>query len=119
LNPAGERKVERFGWTFAPGDKVMQIENDYDKEVYGSGSSASLCDVSDKSVLHPIADILLLWCNRRFGPNAELLPLCPRETAAAKHPLQFLLVFPGSSDLILSSPRPTPSDPNERIADAE
>ena len=26
--------VERFGWTFAPGDKVMQVENDYDKEVY-------------------------------------------------------------------------------------
>jgi exodeoxyribonuclease V alpha subunit len=34
LNPAGDRKVERFGWTFAPGDKVMQVENDYDKEVY-------------------------------------------------------------------------------------
>jgi len=34
LNPAGDRKVERFGWTFAPGDKDMQIENDYDKEVY-------------------------------------------------------------------------------------
>ncbi|MDE0456876.1 MAG: ATP-dependent RecD-like DNA helicase [Chromatiales bacterium] len=34
LNPAGERRVERFGWTFARGDKVMQIENDYDKDVY-------------------------------------------------------------------------------------
>ena len=34
LNPAGERRVERFGWTFAPGDKVMQVQNDYDKEVY-------------------------------------------------------------------------------------
>ena len=34
LNPACEKKVERFGWTFAPGDKVMQIENDYDKDVY-------------------------------------------------------------------------------------
>jgi exodeoxyribonuclease V alpha subunit len=34
LNPASDRKVERFGWTFAQGDKVMQIENDYDKEVY-------------------------------------------------------------------------------------
>ena len=34
LNPAGERKVGRFGWIFAPGDKVMQIQNDYDKEVY-------------------------------------------------------------------------------------
>jgi exodeoxyribonuclease V alpha subunit len=34
LNPADDRKVERFGWTFAPGDKVMQTENDYDKEVF-------------------------------------------------------------------------------------
>jgi exodeoxyribonuclease V alpha subunit len=34
LNPASENKVERFGWTFASGDKVMQIENDYDKEVF-------------------------------------------------------------------------------------
>jgi exodeoxyribonuclease V alpha subunit len=34
LNPSGEPKVERFGWSFAPGDKVMQVENDYDKEVY-------------------------------------------------------------------------------------
>jgi exodeoxyribonuclease V alpha subunit len=34
LNPAGDRKIERFGWTFAPGDKVMQVENDYEKDVY-------------------------------------------------------------------------------------
>ncbi len=44
LNPAGERKVERFGWTFAPGDKVMQIENDYDKEVY-NGDIGTVVDV--------------------------------------------------------------------------
>lgn len=25
LNPAGENKVERFGWTFAPGDKVVRL----------------------------------------------------------------------------------------------
>ncbi len=34
LNPSGDNRIERFGSTFAPGDKVMQIENDYDKEVY-------------------------------------------------------------------------------------
>ena len=34
LNPPGEARIERFGWTFCPGDKVMQVENDYDKEVY-------------------------------------------------------------------------------------
>ncbi|MCY4467583.1 MAG: ATP-dependent RecD-like DNA helicase [Thiotrichales bacterium] len=44
MNPAGERKVERFGWTFAPGDKVMQIENDYDKEVY-NGDIGRIDDV--------------------------------------------------------------------------
>ena len=34
LNPSPATKVERFGWTFAPGDKVMQIENDYEKDVF-------------------------------------------------------------------------------------
>ena len=34
LNLPGEIRIERFGWTFCPGDKVMQIENNYDKEVY-------------------------------------------------------------------------------------
>ena len=40
LNPAGDRKIERFGWTFAPGDKVMQIENDYEKETARDGLDA-------------------------------------------------------------------------------
>jgi exodeoxyribonuclease V alpha subunit len=44
LNPASERKVERFGWTFASGDKIMQIENDYDKEVY-NGDIGYIADV--------------------------------------------------------------------------
>ena len=34
LNPPGEIRLDRFGWTFCPGDKVMQVENDYDKDVY-------------------------------------------------------------------------------------
>src|ERR1700757_4664049 len=44
LNPAGERKVERFGWTFAPGDKGMQIENDYDRGGY-NGDIGYVADV--------------------------------------------------------------------------
>jgi exodeoxyribonuclease V alpha subunit len=36
LNPPrpNEPQVERFGWRFAIGDKVIQVENDYDKEVF-------------------------------------------------------------------------------------
>ena len=44
LNPPGDKKVERFGWTYAPGDKVMQIENDYDKEVY-NGDIGRVTDI--------------------------------------------------------------------------
>jgi exodeoxyribonuclease V alpha subunit len=34
LNPPGETRVERFGWTFCPGDKVMQVVNDHERQVY-------------------------------------------------------------------------------------
>ncbi len=34
LNPRPPARLERFGVVFGEGDKVMQIENDYDKDVY-------------------------------------------------------------------------------------
>ena len=34
VNPRTEPRIEKFGTTYAVGDKVMQVENDYDKEVY-------------------------------------------------------------------------------------
>ena len=34
LNPPGEHSVERFGYAFSTGDKVMQIQNNYEREVY-------------------------------------------------------------------------------------
>jgi len=34
LNPPGELRVERFGWTYGPGDKVMQVTNNYEREVF-------------------------------------------------------------------------------------
>ena len=33
LNPDGPA-VQRFGWTFRAGDRVMQMVNDYEKDVY-------------------------------------------------------------------------------------
>jgi exodeoxyribonuclease V alpha subunit len=34
LNGSGELRVERFGSTYGIGDKVMQVDNDYEKDVY-------------------------------------------------------------------------------------
>ncbi len=34
LNPDGYPRISRFGWTYAPNDKVIQTVNNYDKEVF-------------------------------------------------------------------------------------
>ena len=46
LNPNPPAFVERFGWRFAPGDRVMQIENDYDKEVF-NGDLGAVARIDD------------------------------------------------------------------------
>jgi len=47
LNPNPPTSVERFGWRFAPGDRVMQTENDYDKEVF-NGDLGSVARIEDE-----------------------------------------------------------------------
>ena len=34
LNPHAHPRVTRYGWTYAPGDKVIQTVNNYDKDVF-------------------------------------------------------------------------------------
>jgi exodeoxyribonuclease V alpha subunit len=59
LNPDPAEQVERFGWRFAPGDKVMQIANDYEKEVFnGDVGTIDAIDASgsELSVLFPSSE---------------------------------------------------------------
>jgi exodeoxyribonuclease V alpha subunit len=67
LNPTGNPKIEKFGWKFAPGDKIMQIQNDYDREVYnGDIGSVEAVDLDaneltakfdDRSVIYPFGEL--------------------------------------------------------------
>lgn len=34
LNPPGPDSIHRAGWVYGPGDKVMQVRNDYERDVY-------------------------------------------------------------------------------------
>ena len=82
LNPAGDRKVERFGWTFAPGDKVMQIENDYDKDVYNG-------DIGNIESINPADGELVANFDGRavsygFGNWTCWCPPTPRRSTKAK-----------------------------------
>jgi exodeoxyribonuclease V alpha subunit len=44
LNPPGEHSVDKFGNRFSVGDKVMQIENNYDRDVF-NGDIGFVTDV--------------------------------------------------------------------------
>ena len=54
LNPASSVKaeVERWGWTYRVGDRVMQMENNYDKDVFnGDVGQIARIDLAEGEVL--------------------------------------------------------------------
>ena len=73
LNPPGEHSVEKFGNRFSVGDKVMQIENNYDREVFNG-------DIGFVTGLDPAEEALAVAFDGRvvsypFGELDELV-LC-------------------------------------------
>ena len=46
LNPSPPARIEKFGSIFAPRDKIMQIENDYDRDVF-NGDLGSVLRVDE------------------------------------------------------------------------
>ena len=67
LNPDPPALVERFGWRFAPGDRVMETRNDYDRDVFNGdlGTVASIdsteealsVDFDGRLVVYPFAEL--------------------------------------------------------------
>lgn len=52
LNGDAHPKVTRFGWTFAPGDKVIQTVNNYDKDVFnGDIGTVSSIDMEEGELM--------------------------------------------------------------------
>jgi exodeoxyribonuclease V alpha subunit len=52
LNPDPPGSVERFGWRFSPGDRVMETQNDYDREVFnGDLGTVSRIDEEDGALV--------------------------------------------------------------------
>ncbi|AWM86793.1 ATP-dependent RecD-like DNA helicase [Microvirga sp. 17 mud 1-3] len=47
LNPDPPATVERFGWRFSPGDRVMETQNDYDREVF-NGDLGTVVRIDDE-----------------------------------------------------------------------
>jgi exodeoxyribonuclease V alpha subunit len=47
LNPNPTATVERFGWRFSPGDRVMETQNDYDRDVF-NGDLGTVARIDDE-----------------------------------------------------------------------
>ena len=45
--PEPPATVERFGWRFSPGDRVMETQNDYDREVF-NGDLGTVVRIDDE-----------------------------------------------------------------------
>jgi exodeoxyribonuclease V alpha subunit len=72
LNPQGSAtEVQRFGWTFRTGDKVLQTVNDYQKEVFNG-------DIGRVTAIDPVEQELTVEYDGRpviydFGELDELM----------------------------------------------
>jgi exodeoxyribonuclease V alpha subunit len=74
LNPyqSGQPSVERFGWRFQMGDKLLQTENDYDKEVFnGDIGTVERIDVVEHQVAVRFDDRIVKY---DFGELDEVAP---------------------------------------------
>ena len=67
LNPFPAAQVERFGWRFAPGDRVMETRNDYDRDVFNGdlgrvaaideAEGALSVEFDGRAVAYPFAEL--------------------------------------------------------------
>jgi exodeoxyribonuclease V alpha subunit len=71
LNPPTDQSINRFGWSYSVGDKVMQIENNYDKSVY-NGDIGIITSIS-----HEESEVVIAYDERLvvydFGECDEIV----------------------------------------------
>ncbi len=60
LNPDMPDKVERFGYTFAVGDRIMQTENDYERDIF-NGDLGQITSIN-----HKASELLAQFDNREI-----------------------------------------------------
>jgi exodeoxyribonuclease V alpha subunit len=119
LNPPGPQAVERFGWRFGPGDKVMQTVNDYDKDVF-NGDIGQITDVrpddqvltirfDDRDVLYEFADLDALvpayatTIHKAQGSEypAVVIPVTTQHYLMLQRPLLYTAVTRGQQLVVL------------------
>jgi exodeoxyribonuclease V alpha subunit len=125
LNPgaAGQATVERFGFTYRIGDKVMQIENNYDRDTFNGdiGFIANIdhaegelaIDIDGRSVIYPFAEldeVVLAYANtihKSQGSEypAVVIPIVTQHYAMLKRNLLYTGLTRGKRLVVLVGQR--------------
>ncbi len=119
LNPPGPTAVERFGWHFGPGDKVMQTANDYDKDVF-NGDIGRIVAVrpsdqeltirfDDRDVVYDFADLdalvpaYAITIHKAQGSEypAVVIPVTTQHYVMLQRPLLYTAVTRGQRLVVL------------------
>ncbi len=94
LNPLTSEKIERAGWSYSRGDKVMQVVNDYDKDIF-NGDTGIIESLKDQG-----KGLIVDFDGRRVGyEQKELDSLVPayattiHKSQGSEYPAVILLLL--------------------------
>jgi len=103
LNPEAQPRIERFGWTYAPGGKVIQLVNDYDKAVFNGDIGRIRAIGLDEGLLtidfdgRPSSDRPVTAKGREAAGQVCTKHLTPAPVAFVENPLSILISSAGGS----------------------
>jgi exodeoxyribonuclease V alpha subunit len=123
LNPPRSDSIQRSGWIYGPGDKVMQIRNDYERDVY-NGEVGIVREVKrdrgeitvafeDRLVVYTLKDLdelalaYAVTIHKAQGSEypAVIIPISLQQTSMLRRKLLYTAVTRGSRLVVLVGSR--------------
>jgi exodeoxyribonuclease V alpha subunit len=123
LNPPGSDSIHRAGWIYGPGDKVMQVRNDYERDVY-NGEVGIVREVDrihgeltvafdDRLVIYTFKDLdelvlaYAVTIHKAQGSEypAVVIPVAPQQASMLRRKLLYTGVTRGSRLVVLVGSR--------------
>lgn len=90
----GQLFVECFGWIFCCGDKVMQIENDYDKDVFNGDSGIVLgIDMEIQEFIVSFDGCFIVYCFVDFDQLVFVYVIIIYKLQGFEYLVVFVFVF--------------------------